>query len=314
MAKRVGRGPRRARRLPERADGSAWPKITIVTPSYNQGQFIEETIRSIILQGYPNLEYLVLDGGSTDQTVEIVRKYEPWIDFWVSEADGGQSAAINRGLRMGTGSHAAWINSDDLLCQHALTDHLLKHQLQPDLVHIGDCVNLDAAGNARYTHRGAVHSLLDLVRVEAVWRSGGYICQQEVLFPLPLAMSVGGLDEDDHYAMDYELWGRLFLGGARVEYTGIPFGMFRWHDAMKTKHALKQTESMLDAAVKLIERAPSIPPAQKQELLADLDAYRRAYPDILWRQSGRLPRLGLPPAIVNAIRHLRKIATSHTSR
>src|SRR5436190_764759 len=97
-----------------------WPRITIITPSFNQVQFIEETIRSILLQGYPNLEYLVLDGGSTDGSVEIIKKYSRWIDFWRSEPDGGQSAAINSGLKRGNGAYATWINSDDLLCKDAL--------------------------------------------------------------------------------------------------------------------------------------------------------------------------------------------------
>src|SRR5438552_11628422 len=95
--------------------GGAPTRVSIITPSFNQGRFIEETIRSILLQGYPNLEYFVFDGGSTDNSVEIIKKYSPWIDFWVSEPDRGQSAAINRGLRMGSGSHATWINSDDML-------------------------------------------------------------------------------------------------------------------------------------------------------------------------------------------------------
>src|SRR5262249_37792728 len=80
---------------PLRSDGSSWPRISIVTPSYNQGAFIEETIRSVLLQGYPNLEYMVIDGGSADQTIEIIRRYEKWLTHWVSEKDRGQSQAIN---------------------------------------------------------------------------------------------------------------------------------------------------------------------------------------------------------------------------
>src|SRR5262249_22787460 len=101
-------------------EGYFCPRITVVTPSFNQGQFIEETIRSVLLQGYPDLEYFVLDGGSTDDSVAIIKKYSPWISFWASEVDGGQSAAINRGLRMGSGWYATWINSDDMLCKNAL--------------------------------------------------------------------------------------------------------------------------------------------------------------------------------------------------
>ena len=84
--------------------GVWWPRISIVTPSYNQGQFIEETIRSILLQGYSNLEYIIIDGGSTDKSVEIIKKYEPWLSYWVSEKDRGQSHAINKGFGCSTGS------------------------------------------------------------------------------------------------------------------------------------------------------------------------------------------------------------------
>src|SRR5215510_10057630 len=173
----------------------SWPRITIVTPSFNQGQFLEETIRSILLQGYPNLGYFVLDGGSTDGSVEIIEKYSQWIDFWVSEPDRGQSAAINRGLRMGTGAYATWINSDDMLCKEALIQQVSTHEIVDDVVYIGECINIDASSRVLFTHRGRVESLEDLLRVRSVWQSGGYICQQEVLFPLELAHRVGGLNE-----------------------------------------------------------------------------------------------------------------------
>ena len=91
-------------------DGSDWPRISIVTPSYNQGQYIEETIRSILLQGYPNLEYIIIDAGSTDQTVEIIKKYEMFLSYWVSESDNGQAHAINKGLSLCTGEIFNWIN------------------------------------------------------------------------------------------------------------------------------------------------------------------------------------------------------------
>lgn len=107
--------------LPEtQPNGQPWPKITIVTPSYNQGQFLEETIRSILLQGYPNLEYIVMDGGSTDGSIETIQKYEPWIDYWESEPDEGASHAISKGLEKASGMWFNWINSDDVLLPNAL--------------------------------------------------------------------------------------------------------------------------------------------------------------------------------------------------
>src|SRR5262249_23613164 len=116
--------------------GDSWPLITVVTPSLNQGRFLEETIRSILLQAYPNLEYFVLDGGSTDNSVEIIEKYSRWISFWVSEPDRGQSAAVNRGLRMGSGLYATWINSDDMLCKDAFATQVSMIGLAGDVVYI----------------------------------------------------------------------------------------------------------------------------------------------------------------------------------
>jgi len=94
-------------------DGSGWPRITIVTPSFNQAGFIEETIRSVLLQGYPSLEYIVIDGASSDQTVDIIKRYEKGLSWWVSEPDRGQSHAINKGFARATGDIVAWLNSDD---------------------------------------------------------------------------------------------------------------------------------------------------------------------------------------------------------
>jgi Glycosyl transferase family 2 len=292
----------------------ALPRITVVTPSFNQGLFIEETVRSVLLQGYPDLEYLVFDGGSTDNSTSIIRKYSQWLAFWVSEPDGGQSAAINRGLRMGSGLHASWINSDDMLCKNALTNHALSFGFAADLVYIGDCVNIDKTGKHLFTHRGRVSSFEDLVSIPSVWSDGGYISQPEVLFPLQLALSVGGLNEQNHLTMDYELWGRFFLAGAKVQYTGLPFGYFRLHDGQKTQANIQQTKSMLETAKALVFVAESLSPEQKREIVADLDAYWAAYPRQAWKTTGRLAKIGLPPWVVTPIRNLKNAAEKSLSK
>src|SRR5262249_50710109 len=162
----------------------------------------------------PDLEYLVLDGASTDNSVEIIKKYAPWLTYWVSEPDGGQSAAINRGLRMGSGLFATWINSDDMLYHNAIVEHASQIGFVPHTVYVGVCAYMDVTGAIVTMHCGRIHSLEDLVRIGRVWRTGGNLVQPEVLFPRESALAVGGLNVGNHHTMDYELWGKLFLAGA----------------------------------------------------------------------------------------------------
>jgi glycosyltransferase involved in cell wall biosynthesis len=112
-------------------DGRPWPKISIITANYNYGQFLEGTIRSVLLQGYPNLEYILIDGGSTDGSVDIIRKYEPWLTYWVSERDNGHVDAINKGLQYVTGEWFNWLNSDDLLLPGSLQTVAMLSRLAP---------------------------------------------------------------------------------------------------------------------------------------------------------------------------------------
>jgi glycosyltransferase involved in cell wall biosynthesis len=284
-----------------------WPRVTVITPSFNQGQFLEETIRSVLLQGYPNLEYLVLDGGSTDNSVEVIKRYSPWMKYWVSEPDGGQSAAITRGLTMGTGLFATWINSDDMLYQNALVEHASRVGFSSNTVYVGLCARMNADGTVVDLHRGRIHSLEDLVRMRKVWRAGGHLIQPEVLFPRELALAVGGLSSSIHDGMDYELWGKFFLAGAHFQYTDIPFGMFRRHAGQKTRDRGRTTQAVLKIAVQLVASATCFSAEQKNEILADLDTYRKHYLKRAWRNSGRLARAGLPP---NIVMHLRKLKVS----
>src|SRR5271154_228000 len=107
--------------LEDPTDSQLWPKISIVTPSFNQGKYIEETIRSVLLQNYPNLEYIVMDGGSTDESIQIIRKYAQFIDHFILEPNEGHADALNKGMKRATGEILAFINSDDLYLPEAFT-------------------------------------------------------------------------------------------------------------------------------------------------------------------------------------------------
>ena len=279
-----------------------------MTPSYNQGQFLEETIRSILLQGYPDLEYFILDGGSTDGSVDIIKKYSPWISHWVSQPDAGQSDAVNRGLKRASGEFATWINSDDLLCKNALVQHATGVGFETGTVYVGYCVYVDQDSRPVSLHRGTVRSLEDLVRIKRVWRAEayrGHIDQPAVLFPRALAVAVGGLNTGNHFTMDYGLWGEFFLAGARYQYTEIQFGMFRQHFAQKTNNMLRQTKSLLETAAKLTARADCFSEETKSEILADLQAYEVMFQKDYWRGTGRLAKIGLPSLLVTPLRKMR---------
>lgn len=293
-------------RLPDKMpDGRPWPTISIVTPSYNQGQFIEETIRSVLLQGYPNLEYTIIDGGSTDNSVDIIKKYSPWLTYWVSEPDRGQSHAINRGLKTGTGLFATWINSDDMLCKNAMMRLATWADWRTQDVYVGICVFIDEKGKAFKEHQGRIHSFEDLVCVRQIWRSNGYIAQPAVLFPMSLFRDAGGLDDANHWTMDYELWGKFFLQGASFKYNDIEFGIFRSHKSQKTKDGLRMTCSLVQTARKLIGICEFLPKTKRKSLLADLRAYKKAY---LGRRR-RLEEVGIPTWLISILVTIKQEAT-----
>ena len=212
-----------------RQDGSAWPKISIVTPSYNQGQYLEETIRSILLQGYPDLEYFVIDGGSTDQSVEIIRKYEPWLAGWVSEKDKGQSEAINKGFTRCTGEIFNWICSDDLLARDSLS-RIANHFSSPS-----GCDVLAGACLLQYDDNPGKNSVR--LANAALWRNApfsGAIWQPACFFRRALIRRPMLVIDNLHYCMDRELWTYLWSVDARWEFTEDEFAVFRFTGANKT--------------------------------------------------------------------------------
>ena len=127
-----------------------WPKLSVIIAVFNAADFFEESLRSALLQGYPNLEVVVIDGGSTDGTVDIIRRYEPWIAYWVSEPDRGQSHATNKGFEAATGLWLGWLNADDTYVPGILTrlGPYLAHPETVDLLY-GDVMYTDKAGTMR---------------------------------------------------------------------------------------------------------------------------------------------------------------------
>jgi glycosyltransferase involved in cell wall biosynthesis len=207
--------------------GYQWPRISIVTPSYNQGQFLEETIRSVLLQGYPNLEYIIIDGGSTDNSVEIIRKYQPWLTHWVSEKDRGQSHAINKGFACATGEILAWLNSDDVYEPGAFARSASILRQYSDLGFIySDCIFVDAIGKPLLFAAAHQTDLQEMLL-------GNVISQPTVFYGASILASVGYLRDDLRYIMDYELWLRL-MGRYSVLYVPGVSARFRMYQTTKT--------------------------------------------------------------------------------
>jgi glycosyltransferase involved in cell wall biosynthesis len=192
------------RLAPTLPDGTSWPRVSIVTPSYNQGEFIEETIRSVLLQGYPNLEYIIVDGGSTDESVEIIRKYEPWLAHWESQPDRGQSHAINKGFHRARGEIVAWLNSDDYYLPDAFYQAITRLIETPESVFVySDCdFKEEATGEIRRVSV-APRSAAQMIR------DGNCVSQPTTFIRKSVLNEVGLLDESFHMIMDYDLWIRI---------------------------------------------------------------------------------------------------------
>jgi glycosyltransferase involved in cell wall biosynthesis len=209
-------------------DGVSWPRISVVTCSYNQGAFLEETIRSVLLQGYPDLEYVIIDGGSTDESVEIIRRYAPWLSFWVSEPDEGQSEALSKGFARSTGDILAWLNSDDIYCRGALSSVGSYYQQHPETgLLYGDSEVIDADGAVIERLKGQqtdVESLL--VR--------NVIPQPSAFFSRRAFDKAGGINTKLHFIMDYELWVRMVLQGTTLHYVPELLSRFRWYQVSKS--------------------------------------------------------------------------------
>ncbi len=204
------------------------PLVTIVTPSFNQGRFIRATIESVLEQDYPRIEYIVMDGGSTDETAEVVAEYSGRLT-WISEPDRGQSHAINKGFQMARGEVVAWINSDDVLFPGAVARGVEALSANSDLGAVyGEGSLMDEAG--RITGRFPATEPFNLWKLVHVW---DYVLQQSVYFRKSTLDEVGYVDESLNWALDWDLLIRI---GRRYELGYIPeeMGALREYDAAKS--------------------------------------------------------------------------------
>jgi len=192
------------------------PTFTVVTPTYNQGQFIERTIDSVLSQAYPNLEFIIIDGGSTDNTVNTIRKYERHLTYWVSEPDRGQSHAINKGMQRSTGDFLTWLNSDDWYTPGALQTFADAARRHP---HAGMIVG---AGRIVDEHGGTVYykEPTDPITLESLyaWFNGGSFSQPSSMFSRTAWARCGPVDENEHICMDLDLWLKI----ARAGFSFVP--------------------------------------------------------------------------------------------
>ncbi|MBI4973189.1 glycosyltransferase [Candidatus Roizmanbacteria bacterium] len=209
-------------------------KISIVTPSFNQGQYIEQTIQSVLNQNYSNLEYIVMDGGSTDNTLSILKKYEGKLK-WFSEKDKGQSDAINKGLKMATGDVVAWLNSDDYYLPDTLQKVADEFERNMKVQWVtGDYIIVD---EKRKQIQSFVSSYKSLLRKQPTFNMlsfANFIIQPSTFWKREMLKKIGYLREEYHLCMDYDLWLRLMRSSPPSVITS-PLSAFRIHGTSKGK-------------------------------------------------------------------------------
>lgn len=217
-------------------DSQSWPRISIVTPSFNQGNFLEETIRSVILQNYPNLEYIIIDGGSTDNSIEVIKKFEPWLSYWISEKDKGQSYAINKGWARSSGEILAWLNSDDMLTPGALLDVATFWKQDNSFGFINGITEfIDENSRLIGNVFGSEFNLLETIRT-----SNNKVAQPSTFISRPALESVGFLDNRLNMSMDWDLWLRI---GSKYSTRFVPHVWSRMREWKDTKTSTSSYKS-----------------------------------------------------------------------
>jgi hypothetical protein len=216
---------------------SEFPLVSIVTPSFNQAKYLEETIISVLNQDYPNTEYLIMDGGSSDGSIDVIRKYEHRLAFWISEKDDGQAHAINKGWRRSRGEIVAYLNSDDIYMQGAISKAVRAFAEHPEWAMLyGDCGLINESGAFIGSLMARPFDLKSLLLRCTIGQPAVFIRRSAL-------ETVGMLDESFHMAMDYDLWMRLGLSFPIGHLSGEHLADFRVHASAKSSaQALRFTK------------------------------------------------------------------------
>ena len=202
------------------------PLVSIVTPSFHQARYLEQTMRSVLEQDYPRIEYLVIDGASKDGSVDIIKKYEGKLAYWVSEKDTGQAEAINKGLSRATGEIVAWLNSDDYYLPGAVSSAVKIFEANPDVALVyGDMLAVDENGRTTNSMKYTQLSLADLLCFQIIG-------QPSVFFRRDALQMAGLLDTAFHFLLDHHLWIRIAQQGSILHVPQV-WSAARYHAEAK---------------------------------------------------------------------------------
>ena len=248
-----------------------WPKISIITPSFNQATYLEETLRSVLLQGYPNLEYLVIDGGSRNGSVDILKRYQPHLTYWASERDHGQAHAIDKGFARATGDILAWLNSDDTYQPGVLQSvaNYFRSHPETDIVS-GRCRLWYGRDDDPFIGPSPLRTYEDFLKVGSNWMNQHLILQPEAFFRRPAYSKAGGLRQDLHYCLDVALWMDMARAGCRFDSTCEHWANLRMHADQKTAELNLAYAELAGVAWQYLQRDWELHGSRTHEIASDI--------------------------------------------